>query len=361
MNDNLLYHPSDLDIGAVLREQADQLIKTLDIPEIEELLEDESEDLLDTVPALRDSTGISTPNSTELENLLEEQLHVTNSQLPTPSPTPSDESTHSLLTLSNDTEDGALPAAPGNRAHRGNEISGNFDPQNIIQGSRTRRSAYVAALGQTDKLVGYYASFSTAVKAGGMTKPPHRDTLPAPPNSWKQMLKHPHSTEFRKAADKEFNALLEKGTFEYIEKSKVDDEPLPLMWVFTYKFDQDGYLLKHKARLVARGDLQYTAEDTYAATLAAQTFRAIMAIVAAFGLKTRQYDAVNAFANALLTNPLACLCAEGYERSGFLLWVLRALYGLKTSPILWYKDFTNTLEDLGLNPVPETNCLFVND
>jgi len=173
MNDNLLYHPSDLDIGAVLREQADQLIETLDIPEIEELLEDESEDLLDTVPALWDSTGISTPNSTELENLLEEQLHVTNSQLPTPSPTPSDESTHSLLTLSNDTKDGALPAAPGNRAHRGNEISGNFDPQNIIQGSRTRRSAYVAALGQTDKLVGYYASFSTAVKAGGMTKPPH--------------------------------------------------------------------------------------------------------------------------------------------------------------------------------------------
>jgi hypothetical protein len=45
------------------------------------------------------------------------------------------------------------------------------------------------------------------------------------------MLKHTHLVEFRKAADKEFNALLEKGTFEYIEKSKVDDtkDPLPLM------------------------------------------------------------------------------------------------------------------------------------
>ena len=177
------------------------------------------------------------------------------------------------------------------------------------------------------------------------------------------MLKHPHSAEFRKAADKEFKALLEKGTFQYIEKSRVDDtkDPLPLMWVFTYKFDQDGYLLKHKARLVARGDLQYTAEDTYAATLAAQTFRAIIAIVAAFDLKTRQYDAVNAFPNALLTDPIACLCAEGYERTGSLLWVLRALYGLKTSPVLWYNHFTHTLEELGLYPVPETNCLFVND
>jgi len=59
------------------------------------------------------------------------------------------------------------------------------------------------------------------------------------------------------------------------------------MWVFTYKFDQDSYLLKHKARLVAQGDLQYTIEDTYAATLAAQTFRAVIAIVAAFNLETQ--------------------------------------------------------------------------
>src|SRR5208282_6861606 len=177
------------------------------------------------------------------------------------------------------------------------------------------------------------------------------------------MLKHKYLIEFKKAADKEFEALLQKETFKYVEKSNINDKLplLPLMWVFTYKFDQDGFLLKHKARLVARGDLQYTAEDTYAATLAAQTFRAVMAIVGAFDLDIRQYDAVNAFANALLTNPIACQCAEGYDRPGFVLWVLRALYGLKTSPVLWYKDFTHTLEDLGLNPVLETNCLFVND
>jgi hypothetical protein len=57
------------------------------------------------------------------------------------------------------------------------------------------------------------------------------------------------------------------------------------MWVFTYKYDQDGYLLKHKARLVARGDLQYNSEDTYAATLAAQTFRALIGIATAFDLE----------------------------------------------------------------------------
>ena len=86
-----------------------------------------------------------------------------------------------------------------------------------------------------------------------------------------------------------------------------------------------------------------------------------MAIVAAFDLETRQYDAVNAFANALLTTLVACQCLEGYDRLDYVLRVLQALYGLKISPLLWYKEFTSTLEDLGLNPVLGTNCLFVND
>ena len=44
------------------------------------------------------------------------------------------------------------------------------------------------------------------------------------------------------------------------------------MWVFTYKFNEDGYLLKYKARLVVCGDLQEKYGDTYAATLAARLF-----------------------------------------------------------------------------------------
>ena len=55
------------------------------------------------------------------------------------------------------------------------------------------------------------------------------------------------------------------------------------MWIFTYKFDKDSYLLKHKARLVVRGDLQVTEAQTQATTLAAKVFQMLIAIVAAFG------------------------------------------------------------------------------
>ena len=176
------------------------------------------------------------------------------------------------------------------------------------------------------------------------------------------MQKHPYAKEFKKVVDKEFNALLNKGTFEYINKSKVDkQEPLPLMQVFTYKFDQDGYLIKYKARLVARGDLQYTIEDIYVATLIAQIFRAIIAIIVAFDLETHQYNVVNAFANALLPNPIACECAKGYNKPRFILRILQALYRLKILLVLWYKEFTITLENLGLYLVLGTNCLFMNN
>ncbi len=66
------------------------------------------------------------------------------------------------------------------------------------------------------------------------------------------------------------------------------------MWVFTNKFDEDGYLLKEKAHIVARGDLHITDNNMYTATLAAQTFWAVMALIAGFDLETQQYDTVNA-------------------------------------------------------------------
>jgi hypothetical protein len=54
--------------------------------------------------------------------------------------------------------------------------------------------------------------------------------------------------------------------------------------MFKYKFDTNEYVEKFKARLCFRDDLQMTHQDTYAVTLAARTFRALMTIAAAFDL-----------------------------------------------------------------------------
>jgi hypothetical protein len=115
----------------------------------------------------------------------------------------------------------------------------------------------------------------------------------------------------------------------------IDAEILPLMWVFTYKFDEDRYLYKFKARLVVRGDLQQDYGDTYAATLAAKIFRCLIALAAAFDLELYQYDVLNAFLNAEIDRLMYVRCPEGYEGElGQLLKLKRALYGLRDAPRL---------------------------
>jgi hypothetical protein len=67
---------------------------------------------------------------------------------------------------------------------------------------------------------------------------------------------------------KEFNGLIDYKTFKYKEYS--DNEKLVLLiWVYINKFDEDGFLTNFKARLIARGDLYKTEEETYTIILVA--------------------------------------------------------------------------------------------
>ena len=196
----------------------------------------------------------------------------------------------------------------------------------------------------------------------------HRDNMPLEPDGYRAMLKHPHAPGFLKAISVEIEKLKTMGTWievDYDHATTNGKKPIPTRWVFKYKFDDQGFFLKYRARLCARGDLQKTATDTYAATLAARIFRALMALIAAFDLETRQFDAINAFANSPIDEPTYCRIPEGFvaETPNIehkLLLLRRALYGLKQSPALWYKNLSTTLIQLGLEPIPDADCLFAN-
>ena len=59
------------------------------------------------------------------------------------------------------------------------------------------------------------------------------------------------------------------------QKEAKGEQILDSMWVYVYKFDKHGRLLKCKARLVVQDNQQAKIanhKDTYAATLAAQLF-----------------------------------------------------------------------------------------
>ena len=181
--------------------------------------------------------------------------------------------------------------------------------------TRIRKQAYLAALDRTevggDQAFAFHGSFSAHLGASdyyqekspqqnpqeiSSTKP-HRDDLPPEPQHYGDLRKHPHIDGFKRAMRIELDALKSKGTWSEVPFDG-HTVSIPTTWVFKYKFDDQEYLIKYKARLCVRGDLQKTEQDTYAVILVARIFRALMAIINAFDLKTRQYDAINAFVNS---------------------------------------------------------------
>ena len=211
----------------------------------------------------------------------------------------------------------------------------------------------------------YWSSF-VAASANAPKTQFHHTALPLEPRFYKDVMKlpYPHKEGFIRAIQQEIETVKRKDTFERITWSDFDaqnNEVLPLLWVFKYKLDSGGYLTKYKARICVRGDLQTTAEDTYAATLAMRIFRALMAIAAYFNMEIRQYDAVNAFTNAQLTTPVYCHLPEGFTDTDHLWKLNRALYALKTSPLLWYEELTQTFTEVGLYEVKDAPCLWKND
>src|ERR1700733_10932347 len=51
----------------------------------------------------------------------------------------------------------------------------------------------------------------------------------------------------------------------------------------------------------------------------------------------------------------------GYTEKGSVLKLERALYGLRRSPLLWQKELTKTLQELGFNPLPYKPCCFIRE
>jgi hypothetical protein len=256
----------------------------------------------------------------------------------------------------------------GERAPR--DINGDVDTGNIISGRRTRRprrdddyTAYVTTIDEDEEPPAFLHAFAAGLYAEKPDSRRHRDDLPEPPKHWKDVMNHPFQEGFLAAMKKELDSLTQKSTYEVVDRPKDRGKQiLPLLWVFSYKFDQDGYLLKLKARICVRGDLEtISPEEKRAATLAARTARMIFALVAAFDLDLRQRDAVTAFLNSRINKETYTGMPEGFQILGKCWKLHRALYGLRISPRLWQQEAAAVLIKLGLRQVPEDPCVFVGE
>ena len=75
-------------------------------------------------------------------------------------------------------------------------------------------------------------------------------------------------------------------------------------------------------------------QNVYAAILTFKVFRSLMTFVTAFGLETRQLNAVNVFLNAPNDEEIYCFLPDDYRQSGKIMKMLRVLYDQRKSPLL---------------------------
>ena len=120
------------------------------------------------------------------------------------------------------------------------------------------------------------------------------------------MLSSEWKDQWVQAAQDHLQALRAAETFSPIsfnsDSIKTRSRILPTRWVFTYKGNEHGYLLKRSARLVIYGDLEVkdSAISTYAATPPIHIFRFLFALCAGLGWEYKQFDVKSAFLNAHL-------------------------------------------------------------
>ncbi|KAG5298104.1 hypothetical protein I7I48_07453 [Histoplasma ohiense] len=104
-------------------------------------------------------------------------------------------------------------------------------------------------------------------------------------------------------------------------------------------------------------------------TLAARTFCILLAIINAFDLDAEQLNGINTFINSSLDELVYVELSDDWwklkgvwnlKKDVYVLHLLCVLYGLRRSPLLWLKELSATLKQLGFVPISEDKCLFTN-
>ena len=136
--------------------------------------------------------------------------------------------------------------------------------------------------------------------------------------------------------------------------------------MYKIKLNADGTPGKYKVRLTAQGFGQRDGRDyheshIYAPVLAYNTFRLILAFIAAEDYDLQHLDVVTAFLNASVEEDIYMRVPEGVAAPpGTVCKLVKALYGIKQAPFAWHADIAATLvSTLGFKASSYDSCLFI--
>ena len=135
-------------------------------------------------------------------------------------------------------------------------------------------------------------------------------------------------------------------------------------WVYKTKRHKDNTIQRFKARLCGRGFAQVLGVNylhTYSPTAHHATMRVGLALSAEKGWSKRLLDVSTAFLNADADTEILMELPEGFfskqEREKWVIKVTKAIYGLKQSGRLWWKELSSWVKSIGFTVSETDACL----
>jgi len=136
-------------------------------------------------------------------------------------------------------------------------------------------------------------------------------------------------------------------------------------WVFKNKLDEQGVIVRNKARLVTKGYNQEEGIDygeTYAPVARLEAVRLLLAYTCMNGSKLHQMDVKSVFLNGYIDEEVYVCQPPGFEdhkHPDYVFKLKKALYGWKQAPRQWYERLSNFLRSHAYERGKTDKTLFI--
>ncbi|XXG85801.1 hypothetical protein AAC387_Pa11g0819 [Persea americana] len=155
-----------------------------------------------------------------------------------------------------------------------------------------------------------------------------------------------------KAMHEELEQIEKNSTWDLVPRP-TNKNVIGTKWVFRNKLNEDGQVVRNKARLVCKGYTQVEGidfEETFAPVARLEAIRMFLALVAYKEFKVFQMDVKSAFLNGVLEEEVYIEQPDGFlisNNSDLVFKLKKALYGLKQAPRAWYARLDTYLHKIG--------------
>jgi hypothetical protein len=168
---------------------------------------------------------------------------------------------------------------------------------------------------------------------------------------------------WRAAMQLEMDAVEMNRTWELADLPR-GHNAITLKWVFKLKSNEAGAIVKHKARLVARGFVQrkgIDSDDTFVLVARMESMRLLFTLAAQEGWHVHHLDIKSVFLNGDLKEEVYVHQSLEFAipgKEGNVLRLCKALYGLRQAPRAWNTKLDFTLKGMGFGQSPHKAAIY---